>query len=143
MSEIICREISSEDERVQCMRIRQKVFVEEQKLFKVSEKDAHDKHAIHICALHDNTVIGTVRIYHEKQHEWWGGRLAVKKGFRGRAGKLLVQAAVSFVRRLGGRHLYAHVQKKNVSFFKGLAWQLRGDVFEQQGKPHQLMEKVL
>ena len=103
----------------------------------------NDEKSIHIAALHKDRVIGTVRAYKEKKGIWWGGRLAVMKKNRGRAGMLLIQKAVETVKEKNAKHFRANVQLENVSLFKGLGWKPTGDVFLYNGKKHQLMEADL
>lgn len=143
MQEIICREVENDDELQECLAIRQKVFVDEQGLFSVSDRDDHDDGALHIAAVYKDKIIGTVRIYKDKDGIWWGGRLAVSKRFRGRAGRLLVQKAVEIVQSRKADHFKAYVQIENINFFKNLNWKPVGAVFYYHEKPHQLMEAEL
>ena len=143
MCEIICRPVQDKRELCECFFIRKKIFVEEQNLFNVTDCDEHDEESIHIAAFYKKKIIGTVRIYQEENGLWWGGRLAVDKRFRGRAGKLLVQKAVEIVKTNNIKHFRAYVQLKNVPFFKSLKWKPKGTVFHHYGKPHQLMEADL
>ena len=105
-----------------CYAIRRQVFVEEQKLFDGDDRDEHDEQAIHYAALLHDEIIGTVRIYRDPEGIWWGGRLAVLKRYRGRAGRLLIQACVDRVRSEGAAHFRAFVQQENIAFFKTLNW---------------------
>jgi putative N-acetyltransferase (TIGR04045 family) len=143
MSDIVCRPVKNEDELRECFLIRKKIFVDEQGLFKETDRDENDEKSIHIVALHKDKVIGTVRVYKEKKCTWWGGRLAVRKKNRGRAGKLLIQKAVEIVKEKNAKHFRANVQLENVRLLKGLGWEPTGDVFLYNGKPHQLMESDL
>jgi len=143
MFSIVCRPIKNNDELLASFALRKKVFVEEQQLFKRTDRDRHDRHAIHIIALSNNTVVGTVRIHQQKAGIWLGSRLAVLKQFRGRAGKLLIQKAVAVVTENGARQFRAHILLRNVPLFKRLGWQTTGRVFTYRGQPHQPMEAVL
>jgi putative N-acetyltransferase (TIGR04045 family) len=143
MSELQCREAAGPAELQACYEIRRQVFVEEQKLFETDDRDEHDAHAIHYAAFARDSIIGTVRIYRGAGGIWWGGRLAVLKRHRGRAGRLLICACVERVRREGARHFRAYVQQDNVAFFKTLNWVAIGDTTLICNRPHQLMEAVL
>jgi len=143
MSVLQCREAAGPEELRACYEIRRTVFVEEQKLFELDDRDEHDAHAIHyVACLHDR-IIGTVRIYRDSDGVWWGGRLAVLKRYRGRAGRLLIQACVERVRREGGLCFRAHVQHDNIAFFETLQWTSVGKPLLICGRPHQLMEAIL
>jgi putative N-acetyltransferase (TIGR04045 family) len=141
--EIICRKVRTEAELRECYKIRRKVFVEEQKLFAKTDRNGHDAEAIHIAALQEGRVIGTVRIYQQEKGICFGGRLAVLKGFRGRAGKLLVDKAVETAKGKDAKRFLAYIQIKIVPFFKRCGWVTAGEVFEYHGVPHQLMEADL
>lgn len=143
MSKIVCRPIRDTQEQRECFEIRKQVFVEEQKLFTGSDRDAYDQTAIHIAALIENKIIGTVRIYREKKDIWMGGRLAVRKAYRGKAGKLLVSAAVQFVKQQHASRFKALIQAENVLFFQKLKWKSIGSPVNHRGQPHQMMEAPL
>lgn len=124
-------------------RIRREIFVQEQKLFRDSDKDSFDKRAVHIVALVDGKVVGTVRIYEKDRGTWYGGRLAVCKGFRGRVGGMLVKKAVEIVKEKKAVRFLAYVQLPSVSFFERIRWKAVGEARLYRGTPHQLMEAEL
>ncbi len=140
---ILCRIAETEEELNAAYRIRHEIFVREQQLFQPTDRDGFDRQAIHIVAVADDEIVGTVRIYEQEKGTWYGGRLAVQKGFRGRAGALLVKKAVETVReRRAGRFL-AYIQLPSVAFFKRNRWKPVGEVTHYHGAPHQLMEAEL
>jgi len=143
MFSIVCRPIQNDDELRASFALRKKVFVEEQQLFRRTDRDRHDTQAIHIVALCHNNVVGTVRVYHQKAGIWFGSRLAVLQQFRGRAGKLLIQQAVQVVKEKGAQQFRAHILLRNVPLFKRLGWVPAGHVFTYRGQPHQRMEADL
>lgn len=123
--------------------IRHRVFVEEQQIFSRSDVDRHDRRSIPLIARHEPTdaLVGAVRCYREEGDTWYGGRLAVLKQHRGRtAGAALVKKAEEVVRDRGCRLFLAHVQVKNVPFFRHLDWRPIGDTEMYHGLEHQLME---
>jgi len=135
--------VRSESELKACYTIRRKVFVEEQNLFAGTDRDRYDKEAIHIAAWQSGRMIGTVRIYEKGRGIWFGGRLAVLKGFRGRAGRLLVEKAIETARAKNAERFLAYIQARNVPFFKRCGWSKAGEVLNYHGVPHQLMEANL
>ena len=140
MSAIICREVQDKRELEECYMIRRKIFVQEQALFTVTDRDECDSKALHIIALDESKPVGTVRVYEEKDRIWWGGRLAVLREYRGKAGRPLIHTAIAVVRQKGARRFFANVQKKNVRFFKELGWKEIGNIFLFNEKRHQCME---
>lgn len=138
---IRCRPVADAAELLQCLAIRARVFVDEQGLFLQTDRDRHDAGAIHLLAEQGGAIVGTVRVYRFKGR-WWGGRLAVLRSVRGRAGKLLVRHAVETARGCGAERLYANVQQQNVAFFLKLGWQPDGDPFVMNDTPHQRLFTV-
>ena len=141
--DIVCRIAKNDEEIRQCFQIRKDVFIDEQRLFKKTDRDAKDAHSIHIVAIYKEKIVGTVRVYQDINGIWWGGRLAVEKRYRGKAGKLLIRKAVEVVKERKAKHFYANVQIENVPFFKTLKWKTSGAVFTIHKKPHQRMEADL
>ena len=140
---IECRPVQNKEELFESYSLRKEVFVEEQKLFKRTDRDKHDKHAIHIIALYKKKIVGTVRVHRDKADIWFGSRLAVLKRFRGKAGKILIQKAVEVVKVNGAKQFMAHIQKRNVPLFKRLKWKPVGQIITYHHEPHQLMEAKL
>ena len=143
MQEVKCKLVETEEELQEAYAIRYEIFVKEQKLFPKSDRDEFDLRAIHIVALCGDRVVGTVRVYEKESAVWLGSRLAVRKAFRGRAGKMLIEKAVETVRKKKAGRFVAYVQKTNVPFFRRHRWKSVGEVVEYQGVPHQLMEAQL
>ena len=140
---IICRPTADAVELRAAQAIRQQVFVDEMGLFAESDQDAADTRAIHLVALCQGTIIGTVRVFQDSAGTWWGGRLAVLPGHRGRAGRLLIRKAVAVVQAAGGTCFRARVLVENVALFRALHWRTEGEPFEHCGRLHQLVEASL
>ena len=145
-SDIICHSARNADENNQAFAIRQAVFVEEQGIFKDSDRDGNDQDCIHIVAKAAGSIVGTVRIFPVRQDtgHWIGGRLAVKQAYRtGRTGSLLVKEAMKRVKKNGCTFFTADIQEKNVRFFKKLGWEPIGPVTMHYGIPHKPMKADL
>ena len=140
---IVCRQVKTEEELQQCFEIRLEVFVKEQGLFAKTDIDEIDMRAIHIAAFFRERVVGTVRVYEEKSGTWWGGRLAVRKRYRGKVGRMLIQKAVETVKGKRADKFFAYVQVQNEKFFKTLDWKDCGDKVNIHGQLHCLMEADL
>ena len=109
--------------------LRQRVFVEEQAIFRGHDRDEIDLIATHLAALstyaHEaDCVVGTVRIHEAAPGLWWGSRLAVDREFRqiGRLGAELIRLAVRTAQTRGCHTFLAHVQKQNEPLFRRLHW---------------------
>lgn len=139
----LLRAASSSDEIVAAGRIRHEVFVVEQGLFDGSDRDVHDEdpRTLHLIALVDGEVVGTVRIYPlDDAGTWLGDRLAVAESYRVlHLGVGLVGLAVRTAGQHGGAVMHAHIQLPNVEFFSRLGWRSSGPMEEYCGAAHQPM----
>jgi putative N-acetyltransferase (TIGR04045 family) len=127
-------------------RIRHAVFVVEQGLFPLDDRDLHDAGAatIHVLGLDDGVPAGTVRLYPLGGGTWKGDRLAVlPEHRRSGLGAPLVRHAVTTAGALGGSHMVAQVQAANVRFFLALGWTAVGDPADYLGLLHQQMSIAL
>ena len=141
MKTFLCQIAKNEKEILECFRIRNEVFVREQKLFKDSDIDRFDKNAIYILVKIDNEIVGTVRVFKKENGIWFGGRLAVlKKARRGDASKFLVKKAVEIAKSKNAKKFLAWVQEPNVNFFLRLDWKKLNRKKNYLGKQHELME---
>jgi putative N-acetyltransferase (TIGR04045 family) len=141
---IECRLASSEDELEAHFELRRAVFVAEQELFAVDDRDARDdaRETLHALGLIDGEPCGAVRLYplERSWRRWKGDRLAVLPELRTHhLGADLVRFAVSTAGQLGGDRMVAHVQLPNVRFFEHLGWRLEGPPAPFHGTDHQLM----
>jgi putative N-acetyltransferase (TIGR04045 family) len=137
----------TDDELSQAFGVRREVFIKEQAIFVESDVDEHDAASIHIVAKKEGRIIGTVRVFPDPRHRrehWIGGRLAVLKDFRDyRVGAALVKEAMKRVKKKGCAVFTAHIQEKNIRFFKKLGWVAAGPVETYCGYPHQRMQADL
>ena len=123
--------------------IRHAVFVEEQAIFRGSDRDERDDDPATIKVLGVGAGIagGAVRLYPlEERGLWRGDRLAVLPAFRRHGlGAPLVRFAVRTAMEHGGRVMVAFIQPQNVGFFRKLGWRPAGDPGDHVGLPHQRM----
>ncbi|MDQ1628309.1 MAG: hypothetical protein QOI54_2053 [Actinomycetota bacterium] len=144
---LVCRSVEGSQDLATHHRIRHAVFVVEQGLFPVDDRDVHDRDAetIHVLGLDDGVPAGTVRLYPLGDGLWKGDRLAVLPGHRhsGGLGADLVRYAVATAGALGGSRMLAQIQPGNVRFFRALGWSALGDPGDYLGRPHQKMSIAL
>ena len=127
-------------------RLRNEIFVQEQKIFPETDVDQCDRDATHIIAIDEliGKVVGTVRCYKKEEDTWFGGRLGAAPAYRnGQIGPNLVRLAVKTVRSNGCKRFLAYIQPQNVRFFERLGWKTIGELVIYHGLPHQLMEADL
>jgi putative N-acetyltransferase (TIGR04045 family) len=124
------------------LAVRHRIFVELQGLFEETDRDARDAapDTVHVVAVVDGEVVGTVRLYPLGDGLWKGDRLAVLPDARvHRLGGALVNFAVRTAGELGGRTMVAQVQVANVRFFERLGWVRDGSAALYRGVMHQPM----
>lgn len=144
LAAIVCRIASCEDELEAHFELRRAVFVSEQELFAVDDRDEHDDdpETLHAIGLVDGEPCGAVRLYPlDAAHaEWKGDRLAVLPELRtNHLGAALVRFAVATAGAGDGRRMIAHIQLANVRFFEHLGWRCEGSPAPFHGIDHQLM----
>lgn len=123
------------------------MFVDAQRLFSVTDRDARDLDAatVHVVGLAGGVVVGAVRLY-PLDHDglWQGDRLAVLPAARvRRLGAQLVRFAVATAGERGGHTMVARVQVPNVGFFLQLGWSVDGRPAPYHGVMHQPMAIAL
>ena len=139
----VCRLADGPDELEAHFAVRRRVFVGDQALFAVTDKDERDWTAgtLHVVGLSDGVVVGAVRLYPLDAHGLWkGDRLAVLPEARvRRLGAELVRFAVATAGAHGGHTMVAQIQLPNVPFFEHLGWHADGPPAPYHGVMHQPM----
>jgi putative N-acetyltransferase (TIGR04045 family) len=141
---IACRLAAAGSELEAHFELRRRVFVEEQGLFVLDDRDELDGEpgTLHALGRVEGEPCGAVRLYplDPAAQQWKGDRLAVLPEHRSNhLGALLVRFAVTTAGGLGGRRMIAHVQLANVRFFQHLGWRTEGEPADFHGVEHQLM----
>jgi putative N-acetyltransferase (TIGR04045 family) len=141
---VVCRQALSAADRAAHFAIRHEIFVEEQTVFRDSDRDDHDRDESVIALLGEceGLPAGTVRLFvlDSAAGLWQGDRLAVRATYRTRGvGAPLVNCAVATAAVLGGRRMVAHIQPANVAFFERLGWSSAGGTEIYAGLVHQPM----
>jgi putative N-acetyltransferase (TIGR04045 family) len=138
-----CRLAAAGDDLAAHFAVRRRVFVQDQGLFAVSDKDELDwaPETLHAVALCDGEVAGAVRLYPvDDSGLWKGDRLAVLPRARvQRLGAQLVRFAVATASGRGGHTMVAQIQLPNVRFFEQLGWHADGPAAPYHGVMHQPM----
>ena len=117
--------------------IRQRVFVEEQKVPPALEWDATDEIADHyLMVLPDNTPVGVARLFSTLDEVAHIGRMAILPAFRGQGfGRHLLQ----YLMEEAGEQfseLRLSAQKQAVPFYQGSGFHLCSDIYDDAGIPH-------
>ena len=117
------------DGHAQLKNIREKVFIQEQKVTPELEWDGMDEKAIHFLVFKDEKAIGCARAIVIKS-QMQLGRMAVLKEYRGQgAGSTLIDKAIvtAKLKQLSGIHISA--QCNAINFYVKFGFEVMGDTY--------------
>jgi predicted GNAT family N-acyltransferase len=138
------RPASGEDEVDEALRLRVRVFCDEQGVPLDAEPDEYDRDALHVVAVEEGgAVVGTCRLVLEGRTAKLG-RMAVDAGRRGRGvGAALLAEAERHSRAAGVRRITLHAQMAARPLYARGGFIERGEPFVEEGIDHIAMEKLL
>jgi predicted GNAT family N-acyltransferase len=121
----------------QARRVRDAVFVDEQKVPPEIEWDEHDAVSQHVIACDaDGSSIGTGRLL----ADGYLGRMAVLADWRGKGvGRALLERLLEEARLRGHGHLALHAQSHACGFYRRFGFIEEGPEFKEAGIPHRIM----
>lgn len=120
-------------------RIRETVFVREQKVDPALEWDGVDSDCRHALAgFADTPPVATGRL----QKDGKIGRMAVLPQWRGRGlGIAILEALIAAARQSGLDEVYLHAQTHALAFYERTGFAAEGPEFDEAGIPHRLMRR--
>jgi len=133
--------VTWEEAGADCLRVRTRVFVEEQGVPLEVEADGRDPGCAHVLA-RDPTgrPVGTGRLLPDGRI----GRMAVLPEWRGKGiGRRILGLLEAEARRRGLRRVTLHAQTRAQGFYEAAGYRVEGGVFEEAGIPHVTMWKDL
>ena len=120
--------------------IREKVFIEEQKVTSQLEWDGMDKDAIHFLAFKDKKGVGCARAF-VIQNRMQLGRMAVLREYRGEGiGSALIETAMTLAKL---NQLYAidiSAQCHAIDFYNKFRFEVTSDMYLDAEIPHRDMK---
>lgn len=119
------------------LQVRNRVFIEEQKVPAEIEVDEHDQQSTHFVALDQNrNPIGTARLLPNGQV----GRVAVLIEWRRKGvGRALMKETLTVSSLRGIPRVSLHAQVSSIPFYSELGFETKGPVFDEAGIPHRQM----
>ncbi|MGR3466815.1 MAG: GNAT family N-acetyltransferase [Shimia sp.] len=123
-----------------CLALRRRVFIEEQGVSLADEQDGQDDGAIHLLATAEDAPIGTARLLR------YGttikiGRVCVLSNWRGHGvGIRLIDGAHAAARSAGATRAILGAQLTALGFYERLGYRGYGEVFDDAGIDHRMME---
>jgi predicted GNAT family N-acyltransferase len=123
----------------QLKNIREKVFIQEQKVTPQLEWDGMDEKAIHFLVFNDKAAIGCARAIVIKDHMQLG-RMAVLKEYRGQGiGSALIEKAMTTAKLNQLSAIYISAQCHAINFYKKFGFEVMSDIYLNAEIPHRDM----
>jgi predicted GNAT family N-acyltransferase len=120
--------------------IREKVFIEEQKVTPQLEWDGLDEEAIHFLAYQDKVAIGCARAI-INQNAMQLGRMAVLKEYRDEGiGSALIEKAVTTAKLNQLSTIYISAQCHAIDFYKKFGFEVTSEIYLDAEIPHRDMK---
>jgi len=117
------------DSHVQLKNIREKVFIQEQKVTPELEWDGMDEKAIHFLVFKDEEAIGCARAIVIKS-QMQLGRMAVLKEYRGQgAGSTLIEKAIVTAKLKQLSSIQISAQCNAINFYVKFGFEVTGDTY--------------
>ena len=130
-----------DEARPEAQRIRELVFVHEQRVpieLELDDQDAHCDHALAYAA--DGSAVGTGRLLPDGHI----GRMAVLKEWRGKGvGALLLQTLVAHARQRRHASVRLNAQSYAAGFYRRYGFEVSGPEFMDADIPHVPMQRDL
>ena len=137
------RRVRSETELLAALDLREAVFCGEQGVTFEGDRDGRDRDAVQLIAVEDGEVVGTCRVLVDGGDARFG-RLAVRRDRRGRGiGAALLRAAEAEAAAAGARRMGLAAQTSAMGLYAAAGFAPYGDVYADEGIPHQNMGKAL
>jgi len=128
------------DGHVSLSMIREKVFIEEQKVTPQLEWDGLDEEAIHFLAYQDEKAIGCARAFVIENHMQLG-RMAVLKEYRDEGiGSALIEKAITTAKLNQFSAIYISAQCNAIDFYKKFGFEVISDIYLDADIPHRDMK---
>ncbi len=123
-------------------RIRQQVFIDEQRVPVELEWDGQDTQALHFLAEKDSLALGCARLLRHNGQGAQIGRMAVLPAYRGQGiGAALMQSVLNQATTLGITQLFLHAQVPVIGFYQRFGFVAEGEIFLDAGIRHRTMRR--
>jgi predicted GNAT family N-acyltransferase len=131
---------SWETDKDSLVRIRRRVFIEEQHVPENMEWDQYDDSSTHFLVRLDNQDIATARLKTDSQI----GRMAVLAEYRNNGiGSRLLQFVLLTALQQKRKKVYLHAQVSAISFYEKHGFTTCSEIFYEADIPHREMSKKI
>jgi len=127
----------------QAWALRRRVFIEEQNVPEEIEMDEDDAHAFHALALDGGTPVGCGRMMSHGDEVKIGRMAVLLDRRRSGIGRRVLEFLMDHARRQGCHRAILHAQLTAEGFYLKNGYIPIGEVFEEAGIAHRLMEHPL
>lgn len=138
------RRVETDEEMVDALAVRRKVFIEEQGVPEDLEIDGKDEDAVHFVAYDDGTPVGAARFREYDDSTVKVERVAVVESQRETGlGREIMAVVEATARAEGYGSVLLHAQAPVIEFYEKLGYEITSEEFEEAGIPHREMRKPL
>lgn len=142
MTKISSKIVKAPDNLDGAFEVRRKVFQEEQGIDGTLDFDGKDESSIHIVVYEDDKPVGTGRIRELEKGNAKIERVAVLSEMRGQGiGKLILEQMHTYLISNNFNSVILDSQYHAKKFYEKLGYSQKGEIFEEVGIPHIVMEK--
>ena len=128
------KQVDTSNEYQEVLKIRKKVFIEEQKISKKIEIDSYEKTSKYIIAFLNNRPVGTAR-WRKSGLEIKLERFAVLKDYRNKGiGRRLNNFILNEIPK--NKIIYLNSQESAIGFYENLGFVVSGSPFKEAGILH-------
>jgi predicted GNAT family N-acyltransferase len=128
------------DEYESLTMIREKVFIEEQKVTPQLEWDGRDEEAIHFLGLKNEKAVGCARAFVIENYMELG-RMAVLKEYRDEGvGSALIEKAITTAKLNQLSAIYISAQCHAIDFYKRFGFEVTSEIYLDAEIPHRDMK---
>lgn len=136
--------VTTGQERAACLALRRTVFIEEQSVPEVLERDSDDEAALHFLAYDGDTPVAVGRVVDKGHGLAKVGRVAVLAPYRGKGiGASLMGFILATLAERGFTEVFLHSQEPVVSFYEKLGFVSEGERFFEANIAHFALRKRL
>ena len=133
-----------DEDLAEAFRIRQEVFVEDQKVHPSLERDALDAKSDHLVIYEGQEPIATGRLRKGKNGVYFFERIAVRRSYRGQhIGDFLMKIMINEAFERGGLQGVVHAQAQAQGFYEKLGFSVEGERHMCAGMEHVYMIRPL
>ena len=138
------KKVETEKEYEDAIKIRRRVFVEEQDVPLHLELDEYDGKAVHFIAYDEDTPFGAGRIRVIEPNKGKVERVCILPSYRGKKlGNLMMQCMEDYAISSGITQLKLNAQSKAIPFYEKRNYIITSPEFLEAGIPHRAMEKEI